>query len=32
MELAYQAEQDLRAILQVPSQYKVLFVQGGASL
>jgi phosphoserine aminotransferase len=32
MELAYQAEQDLRAILQVPSQYKVLFVQGGTSL
>lgn len=32
MELAYQAEQDLRAILQVPSLYKVLFVQGGASL
>ncbi|MDH4555157.1 3-phosphoserine/phosphohydroxythreonine transaminase [Pseudomonas sp. BN417] len=32
MELGHQAEQDLRAILQVPSQYKVLFVQGGASM
>lgn len=32
MELAHQAEQDLRAILQVPNQYAVLFVQGGASL
>jgi phosphoserine aminotransferase len=32
MEVAYQAEQDLRVILQVPSEYKVLFLQGGASL
>lgn len=32
VELGHQAEQDLRAILQVPSQYQVLFVQGGASL
>ncbi|MEK1837744.1 MAG: 3-phosphoserine/phosphohydroxythreonine transaminase [Pseudomonas sp.] len=32
MEVAYQAEQDLRKILQVPGEYKVLFMQGGASL
>lgn len=32
MELAYRAEQDLRALLHVPTHYQVLFVQGGASL
>lgn len=32
MEIAYRAEQDLRAIVQVPDDYRVLFVQGGASL
>jgi phosphoserine aminotransferase len=32
MELAHQAEQDLRAILDVPARYKVLFLQGGASM
>lgn len=32
MEVAYQAEHDLREILQVPGEYKVLFMQGGASL
>lgn len=32
MEVAYQAEHDLRDILQVPDEYKVLFLQGGASL
>lgn len=32
MAVAKQAEQDLREILNVPSDYRVLFVQGGASL
>lgn len=32
VELAHQAEQDLRALLKVPAHYKVLFLQGGASL
>ncbi len=32
MALAYQAEQDLRAILDVPKHYKVLFLHGGASM
>lgn len=32
MEVAHQAEQDLRELLQVPAAYKVLFLQGGASL
>jgi len=31
-EVAYQAEHDLREILQVPGEYRVLFLQGGASL
>lgn len=32
IEIARQAEIDLRALLQVPDHYKVLFLQGGASL
>ncbi|WP_339471347.1 3-phosphoserine/phosphohydroxythreonine transaminase [Pseudomonas sp. EL_65y_Pfl1_R83] len=32
MDVARQAEQDLRNILGVPDAYKVLFLQGGASL
>ncbi|MBV4493336.1 3-phosphoserine/phosphohydroxythreonine transaminase [Pseudomonas oryzicola] len=32
MEIAHEAEQDLRTILKVPDRYRVLFVQGGASL
>ena len=31
-EIARQAEQDLRALLRIPSHYRVLFMQGGASL
>lgn len=31
MSLAYQAEKDLRDILNVPDNYEVLFVQGGAT-
>ncbi len=32
MQIAAQAETDLRALMNVPSNYKVLFLQGGASL
>ncbi|CAB5511279.1 3-phosphoserine/phosphohydroxythreonine transaminase [Achromobacter anxifer] len=32
IDIARQAEADLRAILNVPDNYKVLFLQGGASL
>ncbi|MGH8751016.1 MAG: 3-phosphoserine/phosphohydroxythreonine transaminase [Burkholderiales bacterium] len=32
MSIAAQAEKDLRELLQIPSNYKVLFLQGGASL
>ncbi|AXA74463.1 3-phosphoserine/phosphohydroxythreonine transaminase [Achromobacter insolitus] len=32
IDIARQAELDLRALLQVPDRYKVLFLQGGASL
>ena len=32
IDIARQAEVDLRAILKVPDRYKVLFLQGGASL
>ncbi len=32
MEIAHEAEKNLRAILKVPDRYQVLFVQGGASL
>ena len=32
LEVAHQAEADLRALLAVPSGYRVLFLQGGASL
>lgn len=32
LEVAWQAERDLRDILHVPAEYKVLFQQGGASL
>ncbi len=32
IDIARQAESDLRAILQIPDRYKVLFLQGGASL
>lgn len=32
MEIAHEAEQDLRTLLKVPDRYRVLFVQGGASL
>ena len=32
IELARQAEQDLRTLLKVPDHYRVLFLQGGASL
>ncbi len=31
MEIAAQAEADFRELLQIPSEYKVLFLQGGAS-
>ncbi|MCU7816817.1 MAG: 3-phosphoserine/phosphohydroxythreonine transaminase [Candidatus Thiodiazotropha sp. (ex Rostrolucina anterorostrata)] len=31
MSIAEQAEADLRALLQIPENYKVLFLQGGAS-
>ncbi|WP_285765073.1 3-phosphoserine/phosphohydroxythreonine transaminase [Biformimicrobium ophioploci] len=31
VEVAQQAEQDLRDLLSIPSNYKVLFLQGGAS-
>jgi phosphoserine aminotransferase len=31
MAIAAQAEQDLRELLNIPAQYKVLFLQGGAS-
>ena len=32
IELAAQSERDLRALLDVPANYKVLFLQGGATL
>ena len=32
VSIAEQAEADLRALLQIPANYKVLFVQGGATL
>ena len=32
MEIHAQAERDLRELLAIPSRYKVLFLQGGASL
>lgn len=32
IDIARQAESDLRALLNVPSDYKVLFLQGGASM
>lgn len=32
MEVAAEAEKDLRALMQIPSNYKVLFLQGGARL
>lgn len=32
MEIIHEAEQDLRTLLGVPAGYKVLFLQGGASL
>ncbi|MES9846780.1 MAG: aminotransferase class V-fold PLP-dependent enzyme, partial [Candidatus Thiodiazotropha sp.] len=31
MSIAEQAESDLRALLQIPDNYKVMFLQGGAS-
>lgn len=31
MQILYQAEQDLRQLLNIPSNYKILFMQGGAS-
>ncbi|MDG2394900.1 3-phosphoserine/phosphohydroxythreonine transaminase [Candidatus Thioglobus sp.] len=31
MEVAHKAEQDLRDLMNIPSNYKVLFLQGGAS-
>ena len=31
MEIAEQAESDLRELMQIPADYKVLFLQGGAS-
>lgn len=31
VSIATQAEQDLRDLLNIPSNYKVLFLQGGAS-
>jgi phosphoserine aminotransferase len=31
MELAHRAEQDLRDLMSIPDNYKVLFLQGGAS-
>src|SRR3990172_267630 len=30
--IAQQAESDLRALLEIPTNYKVLFLQGGATL
>ncbi|MFM8759290.1 MAG: aminotransferase class V-fold PLP-dependent enzyme, partial [Methylophilaceae bacterium] len=30
MQIAAEAEQDLRDLMQIPQQYRVLFVQGGA--
>jgi phosphoserine aminotransferase len=32
MAIAAEAEADLRALLAVPSNYKILFLQGGASM
>lgn len=32
MEIAKKAEQDLRVLMKIPNHYKVLFLQGGASL
>lgn len=32
MEIAKKAEQDLRTLMNIPENYKVLFLQGGASL
>lgn len=32
MEMAFRAEQDLRDLLSIPSNYKVLFLQGGGTL
>lgn len=32
MEIAKKAEQDLRTLMKIPDNYKVLFLQGGASL
>jgi phosphoserine aminotransferase apoenzyme (EC 2.6.1.52) len=32
MQIIAEAEQDLRDLLQVPAHYKVLFLQGGATL
>lgn len=32
VEIAQQAEADLRTLMQIPENYKVLFLQGGASL
>ena len=31
MQMAHKAEQDLRDLMNIPSNYKVLFLQGGAS-
>lgn len=31
MNILYQAEQDLRQLMNIPSNYKILFMQGGAS-
>ena len=32
MEIAAEAEKDLRALMNIPENYKVLFIQGGATL
>jgi phosphoserine aminotransferase len=32
MQIVHEAEQDLRSLLSIPDNYKVLFLQGGASL
>lgn len=32
MEIIHQAEQDLRSLMNIPSNYRVLFLQGGASM
>ena len=32
MSILYHAEQDLRQLLNIPDNYKVLFLQGGASV